>query len=57
MKVGDLVKRILNGREEVALIIKEPKRVGGGIALINEVTVLTRLGKSKWGVSEIEVVK
>ena len=57
MKLGDLVKRTINGREEVALIIEEPNRVGGGIALIEQITVMTRMGKGSWNASQIEVVK
>ena len=57
MKVGDLVKRTINGREEVALIIEEPNRVGGGIALIEQITVMTRMGKGSWNASQIEVIK
>mgnify|MGYP003627613208 FL=1 len=57
MKIGDLVKRTINGREEVALIIEEPSRITGGLLTIDHVTVMTRLGKGSWNVSKIEVVK
>jgi hypothetical protein len=57
MKVGDLVKRTINGREEVALIIEKPSRITGGILTIDSVTVMTRHGKGRWSVSEIKVVK
>jgi hypothetical protein len=56
MKLGDLVKRTINGREEVAIIIEEPSRVAMGILSIDCVTVMTRLGKGSWSVSKIEVV-
>tara|TARA_Y100001951_G_scaffold86695_1_gene77235 strand:- start:499 stop:681 length:183 start_codon:yes stop_codon:yes gene_type:complete len=56
MKLGDLVKRTLNGREEVALIIEKPSRITGGILTIDSVTVMTRLGKGQWNVSKIEVI-
>ena len=57
MKLGDLVKRTSNGREEVAIIIEEPSRITGGILSFDSVTVMTRLGKGQWRVSKIEVVK
>jgi len=57
MKIGDLVKRTINGREEVALIIEEPSRITGSILSFDSVTVMTRLGKGQWRVSEIKVVK
>jgi hypothetical protein len=57
MKIGDLVKRTINGREEVALIIEEPSRITGALLTIDHVTVMTRLGKGSWNVSKIEVVK
>jgi hypothetical protein len=57
MKIGDLVKRTINGREEVALIIEEPSRITGAILSFDSVTVMTRLGKGQWRVSEIKVVK
>ncbi len=57
MKLGDLVKRVINGREEVAIIIEEPSRITGGILSFDSVTVMTRLGKGQWRVSKIEVVK
>jgi len=57
MKIGDLVKRTINGREEVALIIEIPSRITGALLTIDHVTVMTRHGKGSWSVSKIEVVK
>jgi hypothetical protein len=56
VKLGDLVKRTINGREEVALIIEEPSRIARGMLTIDHVIVMTRLGKGSWSVTEIEVV-
>tara|TARA_Y100000310_G_C20588512_1_gene766691 strand:- start:42 stop:215 length:174 start_codon:yes stop_codon:yes gene_type:complete len=57
MKIGDLVKRTLNGRIEVALIIEPLSKVAMGILTIDHVTVMTRQGKGRWSVQEIEVIK
>ena len=56
MKVGDLVKRTLNGRIEVALIIEPLSKITMGILTIDHVTVMTRQGKGRWSVQEIEVI-